>query len=676
MEGNELDALYNQYAALQYEIDLLPEGTARGAALASERDALWQQYVTNGGMHPPAAGHGIEPQPFEVLKAGMRGDRVTDLQQRLGLGKGAQTGEFGRVTQRRLEDWQAHHNLPVTGELDQLSHAILVSLERSSDPGTHELPQSFEVAAGPVMQLVLPSDGHWMLALDEVPERTYCNTFNLGLLALLVYERPKGEPGDPVPMTDLRKLFDDKQAHSAMGAGAWIETDKAHWRPLIRRAPADHKYERASVQQTEASSSPSDRTKDLTYLDTQAEIWRGSQHMVVACRGTQQLPPDAITDVASWEADWPYGPGKVPWGFYRAFELLRSELDKQIKELPSSLPVFVTGHSLGGALATLVACYIRSKYVAHPVQLYTYAQPRTCNLAFAKHYAADPYLTYYRFENPVDPVPMIPSQRMAHDLLREVGGFPDKLVGLLDRTEAWLQVQADVGKQEGHPLNFIQRWASDEANALHSSVDDARRYMDELRFQQCVGVPMSVADLMLTLAPPAFDARHFGVRCSCERSHGRPTVVEAKDPRGHVESRAEVDQDVIGKLLRVSLRAAVKDFTGQAPDAPEAPKTWLERIPVVARVEQIVDGDVKVAINPLAHKMGSYMAYLLYEFSHNRERYLGTTIEKPTLPLSAAPLNKYEPAIFTLHYFSRYPFWGDRGEDKDMQAEDEVVEIW
>lgn len=65
----------------------------------------------------------------------------------------------------------------------------------------------------------------------------------------------------------------------------------------------------------------------------------------------------------------------------------------------------VTGHSLGGAIATLAAAYLRQ--AGHPCDLYPYGSPRVGNLALASFITAQEG-NEYRITHTDDPVPKLP----------------------------------------------------------------------------------------------------------------------------------------------------------------------------------------------------------------------------------------------------------------------------
>ncbi|WOK94719.1 putative feruloyl esterase A isoform X2 [Canna indica] len=82
---------------------------------------------------------------------------------------------------------------------------------------------------------------------------------------------------------------------------------------------------------------------------------------------------------------------KVHRGFYSAYHnttLRRGIISsvKVIKELYGSIPVIVTGHSLGGALASFCALDLTVNFGFQDIQLMTFGQPRIGNTIFASYF--------------------------------------------------------------------------------------------------------------------------------------------------------------------------------------------------------------------------------------------------------------------------------------------------
>jgi hypothetical protein len=83
--------------------------------------------------------------------------------------------------------------------------------------------------------------------------------------------------------------------------------------------------------------------------------------------------------------------GSAHHGFLQSFEYIWPVVDgyckKHLKNSEGELKrIFLTGHSLGGAVATLLACAIYFEFRDNPVTLYTYASPRVGDVEFARHW--------------------------------------------------------------------------------------------------------------------------------------------------------------------------------------------------------------------------------------------------------------------------------------------------
>jgi triacylglycerol lipase len=120
----------------------------------------------------------------------------------------------------------------------------------------------------------------------------------------------------------------------------------------------------------------------------------------------------------------------------------RAFVDSQIA--PSGADVFVTGHSLGGALTTVLAPWLvyqlSQSNAKNAVMPYTYAAPTAGNATFASYYTGL-FKNSYRYYNVMDIVPKAWAELSSIKTLYRSPGpaCPWELKGTIDLTTDWLR---------------------------------------------------------------------------------------------------------------------------------------------------------------------------------------------------------------------------------------------
>ena len=95
-------------------------------------------------------------------------------------------------------------------------------------------------------------------------------------------------------------------------------------------------------------------------------------------------------------------------GFNQIFQSMKNDIDDFIASNKVTGTIHCVGHSLGGAVATLVADWL-SKSTGNPVRLYTFGAPRPGLMAFAWRLSSRMNKSnIYRTFHSTDPVPMVP----------------------------------------------------------------------------------------------------------------------------------------------------------------------------------------------------------------------------------------------------------------------------
>jgi hypothetical protein len=167
--------------------------------------------------------------------------------------------------------------------------------------------------------------------------------------------------------------------------------------------------------------------------------------IVVAFRGT--LPPVKLDTptVVDWLNDFdalpiavPGIPGLVHQGFWDSVESIYGSVLDVVRELRrvggATLPIYVTGHSKGGALAHLAAMRLKLLDGIEPAEVVTYGAPRAADLEFATAYHKTIKATRYEYRN--DIVPHVPPSIMLARIMAMIPRFGLRLkrVGAFDYT--------------------------------------------------------------------------------------------------------------------------------------------------------------------------------------------------------------------------------------------------
>ena len=171
-------------------------------------------------------------------------------------------------------------------------------------------------------------------------------------------------------------------------------------------------------------------------------VGENADGVIVTFRGT--LPPswhsqasvlDWLQDLLAEPESRPNLPGKVHTGFFDATSAIIAAIASEVLRLnpAGSKRVYVTGHSLGGAMASIGAYIMQAAPCAIRIdQVVTFASPKPGDGAFQAAYQKI-FPTQIRYENYDDLVPLLPP---ADGLIRTVAYIP--LIGdLFRQAENW-----------------------------------------------------------------------------------------------------------------------------------------------------------------------------------------------------------------------------------------------
>ena len=179
---------------------------------------------------------------------------------------------------------------------------------------------------------------------------------------------------------------------------------------------------------------------DVTFYDrdgSQAYRFRNEHDCVIACRGTEPNEWNDIKADANAASVLAETTGKVHRGFKTEVDDLWPMIETAL--IDNDQPLWVCGHSLGGAMATICAgrCYL-SHINSTPSELFTFGSPRVGNKRYINHVKLD----HYRFVNNNDIVTRVPPPFMGYrhcgsEVYINRNGEFQKLGLIMKRRDRW-----------------------------------------------------------------------------------------------------------------------------------------------------------------------------------------------------------------------------------------------
>jgi len=143
-------------------------------------------------------------------------------------------------------------------------------------------------------------------------------------------------------------------------------------------------------------------------IDTQGFVASNDDITLIAFRGSESLR-DWGTNLNSMTDPGPFKNTRVHEGVLKALLSVMLDLTEAIVQRGNSTPLWLTGHSLGAALATiLTGMYLERDRAVK--SLYTFGSPRVGNEAFRTQFNARFLEHTYRVVNGNDFVPHTPSE--------------------------------------------------------------------------------------------------------------------------------------------------------------------------------------------------------------------------------------------------------------------------
>lgn len=162
--------------------------------------------------------------------------------------------------------------------------------------------------------------------------------------------------------------------------------------------------------------------------DTQGFLVSNGEYAVLAFRGTEVTKgADIKTDAKAFRAS--VFEGRVHRGFVEAYKSIEAQVLKALPKV-KGLPLYITGHSLGAAVATVVTQYLERDHELRDriAACYTFGSPRVGNREFDR----DLKSAVYRVVNTTDVVTVVPLLSMGYTHIGDVR-FLEPAIGEIRR---------------------------------------------------------------------------------------------------------------------------------------------------------------------------------------------------------------------------------------------------
>jgi hypothetical protein len=366
---------------------------------------------------------------------------ITELQIR------AEKTRFSAADGQRIEGNPAQHHadrfyqVEVRDLVRHVAHLPPLA-PRTYQPQRHALKMMAELGFGPpqptLSGVVLFPNLHTVLEVRPLRalrpilsiDDRFCalNLYQLALMSTLSYcdfgQEPPKQPVDQVSFPldpSVGNVFAEKLSGFQQ---AWkIDREQVQrFYPLYEEVPYSHRFEivpfdpelypqnRQELGEAQEHPARVHFFDDEAHgTDTQAFISHHNEVILIAVRGTAS-GADALRDANAHQVPFSEGVGNAHEGFYQAYRAMRDFVLHYLDLFHSGQRIVICGHSLGGAIALLLAEGLRrvpgSQY---NILLYTYGAPRAADSEFADGASS---LIHHRIVNHNDPVPSVPATWM------------------------------------------------------------------------------------------------------------------------------------------------------------------------------------------------------------------------------------------------------------------------
>lgn len=136
---------------------------------------------------------------------------------------------------------------------------------------------------------------------------------------------------------------------------------------------------------------------------------RQGDHYLAWCAGTVNVN-QWLGNVQGFLAPAPWNDGVLVHGYFKALaDFFWEQGQSRLPPVAPGVRWTITGHSLGGAIAQILAVYLGQRYGTENVELLTFGQPKAFTEGLIE---ADLWARYVRVRVWGDPVPQVPPDRV------------------------------------------------------------------------------------------------------------------------------------------------------------------------------------------------------------------------------------------------------------------------
>ncbi len=198
---------------------------------------------------------------------------------------------------------------------------------------------------------------------------------------------------------------------------ASLNRETAYWMARIAKIvylkkADDAPDEAAILADLQAEDSGFISVLGTNHKSAQAALIEHQNYFCLAFRGTDEIA-DWLDNINVFSEKVLFG--EFHRGFWNSLNDVWDPLFERYQQLrlQKRRPLFLTGHSLGGAMATVAAAKLIHADLPF-TSAYTFGQPRAMTLATSRIFNADAGSKFFRFQNNNDIVTRIPARLMGY----------------------------------------------------------------------------------------------------------------------------------------------------------------------------------------------------------------------------------------------------------------------